>query len=426
MIVLGRRHFLKVAGVAAATGALGPVPARATTMPLRIGVIQPQQGDCAQWGIPITRAVEMWADEISGKDGFKAGDGKTYKLEVKGYDNICYAAGDELKAARRAILDDDIHYLLQTYTPSCRQAVGPLTNESETFVTSYGGGFMSKDFPFLLGGLTGQPMGNMLTISHIIDKNPSAKRIAIITGDTSFAKAARAYIQAGVAAHAGQADVVYDISYSATATNDMLGLLTPLVAANPDVVYEMGFTPGQKATMVSTLEQLGFKGIYGSESWEFSFLQQAGIMDSVAGRVFSGPAVDAQEPTFSQRAHDFYKRYVDKYGAAEWASWASASYAAVVAFEIGLKASPSVNPEVVMKTLYAMDTVAHPLFGPSKWGGSEIFGINHHLYTPQPVYGATKDGAPVISGVVATSDWWEKNKAAALPKLKAGGQVYTT
>lgn len=424
--MINRRSLMIAAGVAVAGRSLQSSAVQAADPIIKIGVIQPQQGDCAQWGIPITRGVQLWADEVSQGGGLVAGDGKQYKIQTIGYDNVCYTAGDELKAARRAILDDGVHFLLQTYTPSCRQAIGPLTNESRTFVTSYGGGFLSSKFPYLLGGQTGQPMGNMLTISHIIEKHPEAKRIAIITGDTSFAKAARAYIQAGVASHGDKVQIVYDASYSASATSDMLGLLSPVAAAKPDIVYEMGFTPGPKATMVATLEQLGFKGIYGSESWEINFIKEAGVLDAVAGRLFSGPAIDAEEPTFSPRAHDFYKRYVSKFGAAEWISYASAAYGAAVAFEIAFKASPSIEPEVVMKSLYAMSSINHPLYGECRWGGKDIFGADHHLYTPQPVYGVNKDGSPNLSGVVETSDWWAKNKAVALPKLKAGGQVYAT
>ncbi len=423
MTEITRRILLRSIGAASVLSFAG-LPARAEGGTLRIGVLQPQQGDCAQWGIPITRAVEMWAEELTGAEGFTAGDGNTYKLEVLAYDNNCYAAGDELKAARRAILDDGCTFLLQTYTPSARQAIGPLTNESKALVTSYGAGFIGSEFPFLLGAQTGQPMGNMLTISHIIERHPDAMKVAILTGDTSFAKAARAYVQAGCAAHADRIQIVYDESYGASAVNDMLGLLAPLADSAPDIVYEMGFAPGQKATMVATLEQLGFTGIYGSESWEANFLEQAGVLQTTAGRLFSGPSVDAQEPTFSPRAHDFYKRYVEKYGAAEWAPWASSTYAAVMAFEVAFKAAPAMDPETVMNTLYAMETVDHPLFGPSKWGGAEIFGVNHHLYTPQPVYGVGADGTAVIDGVVDTFGWWEKNKAAALPVLAAGGQVY--
>jgi len=419
-----RRTLLQLGGSLLVSGVMSRKAVSADLKVIKIGVIQPQQGDCAQWGVPITRAVEMWAEELTGTDGFLAGDGERYKLAVAGYDNVCYAAGDELKAARRAILDDGARYLLQTYTPSCRQAIGPLTNDSKALVTSYGAGFLSDQFPYLIGGETGQPTGNMLVASHILESHPNVKRVAVITADTSFAQAARSYIKAGVAVHGGQAELVYDSSYGAAATNDMLGLLTPLMESNPDFVYEAGFTPGQKATMVSTLEQLGFTGIYASETWEIGFIQQAGLLDAVAGRLFSGPAVDAQEATYSPRANAFYKRYVDKYGAAEWASWASATYAAMGVFEVGLKASPSIDPETVKKTLYAMEVVDHPIFGASKWGGEDVFGANHHLYTPQPIYGVEKDGSPSIAGVVSTSDWWAKNKQMALPVLKAGGQVY--
>jgi branched-chain amino acid transport system substrate-binding protein len=421
---LNRRNALRVAGLGVVTAVGLPRRAHAADNVIKVGVIQPQQGDCAQWGIPITRAVQMWAEDVTGTDGFLAGDGKRYKIEVTGYDNGCYSAGDELKAARRAILDDKIHYLLQTYTPSCRQAIGPLTNETKTLVTSYGAGFLGKDYPYLLGAQTGEPTGNMLTISYVLSKHPNIKKVALLTGDTSFGKAARAYMKAGIAPHAATVEIVNDTSYGSSATNDMLGLLTPLAASNPDLIYEMGLTPGPKATMVATMEQLGYKGLYCSESWETNFLIQSGVMDAVAGRIFSGPAVDAQEPTFSPRAHAFYKRYVAKYGAAEWISWASNTYGAMVIFEIGWKASPSVDPETTMKTLYAMNNIDHPIFGPSKWGGEEIFGANHHLLTPVPIYGANKDGSPVVDGIVPTADWWAKNKAVALPQLKAGGQIY--
>ncbi|MDQ4408657.1 ABC transporter substrate-binding protein [Rhizobium sp. AN63] len=375
-------------------------------------------------GYRSPEAYRLWAEELSAGSGFVAGDGKTYSIEVSGYDNVCYAAGDELRAARRAILDDGVHLLLQTFTPSCRQALGPLSNETKSLITAYGGGFLSKDFPFLVGGHTGQPMANMLAISHMIEKHPNAKRVAIITTDSSFASAARAYVQAGCAVHADKVEIVYDNSFGATATNDMLGLLTPVAEANPDIIYEGGLAPGQKAAMISTMEQLGFQGIYGSETWEIGFIEQAGMLPAVAGRLFSSPAIDAQEPSFSPRAHAFYKRYVERFGAAEWASWASSAYATMVGLEIGLKAAPAVDAESILKTLYGMSSIDHPLFGQSKWGGEEIFGANHHLYTPQPIYGVNADGSPSISGIIQTSEWWSQHKEIALPALAAAGQVY--
>lgn len=420
--MINRRRLIETVGACSVAAVLPRVAFGQQNGQIKVGVIQPQQGDCAQWGLPITRAVEMWAAEINDAGGVEA-DGKTHMLTVTGYDNVCYAAGDELKAARRAILDDSVRYLLQTYTPSCRQAIAQLTNETSTLVTSYGAGYLSKEFPFLLGGETGQPMGNMLAVSAILDLAKDGKKIAVITSDTAFGKAARAYILAGISAHP-DAEIVYAGEYGASATNDMLGLLTPLIQSSPDVIYEMGFTPGQKATMVSTMEQLGFKGIYGSESWEVNFLRDAGVLDAVAGRVFSGPAIDAQEPTFSPRAHQFYKNYVAKYGEAEWAPWASAGYAAMGVFEVGWKAAKSVDAKVVMEALASMEVVDHPVFGASQWGGANIFGANKHLLTPQPIYGVSAEGQPVLTTVISPAEWLDAHHEGAVKALTEGGQTF--
>lgn len=421
MIDITRRTALKVLGATS----LSLIAARGASADevIKVGIIQPQQGNCALWGLPLTRAFSIWGDEVNEAGGIKAGDGKRYQIQVRAYDNVCYAAGDELKAARRAILDDGLHFLMQTYTPSCRQAIAELTNETKTLVTSYGGGYLSPKYPFLVGGQTGLPVGYMLVVSHVLQKHPDAKRVAILTIDTSFGNAARAYARAGVAAHP-DAQIVYQASYSATATNDMLGLLSPVMDAKPDVIVELGMLPGQKPTLISTLDQLGFTGVYCSETWETSFLKQAGILETAGGRLFSAPSLDGREPTYSERAHKFYQRFIAKHGEAEWSAWASATQAAAILLEVAWQASPTMDAETVLKTLYGMAEVNHPIFGKSKWGGQDIFGCNHHLYTPQPIYGVSKAGEPTLEGIIQTADWWATNKAPALVALKSEGQVF--
>lgn len=415
---INRRKVLQgFAGSVAFAAVNTPIFARASSDVIKVGVIQPQAGDCAQWGVPITRAIELWAEEINEKGGVAA-DGKTYAIEVTGYDNICYAAGDELKAAKRAMLDDGVRYLLQTYAPACRQAIAPLTNETKTLVTSYGAGFVSNEFPYLVGGQTGQPMGNTLTISNMIQQNPTLKRIAIITSDTAPAIATHKYILAGIQPHLGEVEIVYDQTFGASSTSDMLGLLTPLAETKPDIIYEHGFTPGQKASMINTMEQLGFTGLYGSESWEIAFISQAGLLDVAAGRLVSASSVDAQEPTFSPRAHEMYKKYIAKYGEAEWISYASSSYAAVALFELGWSLAGTADSQKVMEALYAQKELTHPVLGKAQWGGEELFGVNHHLLTAQPIYGVDKSGAPTLVGVVDTVAWWNANKDTVLPILK--------
>lgn len=415
-------RFAALAGMAIAF-ALSAAPANSEDV-IKVGIIQPQAGDCAQWGVPITRGAELWAEELNEQGGLLVGDGKRYKVTVQGYDNICYIPGEELKAARRAVLDDGVDFLLQTFTPASRQAIADLVTQNEVLTTSYGAGYLSPKYPYLMGGMTGSPASNMFIASHIAETKPDLKRYAIITVNNSFGQAARAYYQAGVAPYSDRVEVVYDQAYDADAANDMLGLLTPLMATNPDVILEMGFTPGQKAALIEAADQLGFKGVFSSEAWVMSFITDKVPAEQVAGRLYMAYSVEASEPTYSKRAHDFYQRYITKFGEKEWSGFATISYAALASWEPGFAAAKEPTGKAVKDALFEMKTLDHPIFGSSAWGGKEVYGADAHLLTPIPVYGIDKEGKFIVDGVTNASEWWNKHKDAALPKIAAGGQVY--
>ncbi|MBN9549668.1 MAG: ABC transporter substrate-binding protein, partial [Alphaproteobacteria bacterium] len=239
-----------------------------------------------------------------------------------------------------------------------------------------------------------------------------------------FGRAAEAYAEAASAAFGGRVEIVHNQSYDPAAASDMLGLLTPVAAAQPDMLFQMGLVPAQQAQLVETMNQLGFTGVFAGEQWILPYILQRNSGQSIAGRLYGAFTVEAAEPTFSPRAHDFYQRYLKKFGEKEWTTDASATYCALGTVEVGLAAAPSIDAAAVMDALYKMETVNHPVFGASKWGGQDIFGANHHLLTPLPIYNTDASGAFTVDGVVDPAAWWAANGAAALPKLEAGGQVF--
>ena len=66
-----RRDFLKMTGTAIGTAVLGgPSITWAATKseePIKIGMISPVAGVCAQWGIPMFRGARIWGDEHNAK-----------------------------------------------------------------------------------------------------------------------------------------------------------------------------------------------------------------------------------------------------------------------------------------------------------------------------------------------------------------------
>lgn len=411
-------------GYGTAVFATGMRPASAQESVFKLAVIQPQTGDCAQWGVPITRSAELWADEMNEKGGVSLKSGQKLMVEVRKYDNICYIPGEELKSARKAVLDDGVHFILQTFTPASRQAIAPLTQDSEALSIAYGSGYLSKQYPYLVGGITGAPTSVMLAMSHVLEKNPDLKRVAMITANNSFGVAAKAYAKAGLVRFADRVEIVHDQSYDSAATADMLGLLSPLAAANPEIIFQNGLVPAQQAQMIEIMGQLGYKGLFVGEQWVLPLIRQRSPGPEIAGRIYGAFAVEPDEPSYSPRAYEFYQRYLKKYGEAEGVSNAVHGYCTLCTLEVGVNAAASADAKTVLESLYATEQVDHPIFGPSRWGGEDIYGANHHLLTPLPMYVTDAEGQYKVDGVVDPAAWWEQNKAGALPILAEGGQVF--
>lgn len=390
---------------------------------IKIGMVNPLEGECAQWGIPIVRAGQMWADEHNANGGIMCGDGRKHMIDYSAYTNVCFYPNEELTAFRNAILKDGCKFMFQTYTPASRKAIARLATENGVLTNSYGGGFMSADFPYLMGGITGSPTAFLGLVSHVVEKRPDVKKVALMFTDNSFGLAGKAYSEAGCAPYVakGSMEIVYNQVFDPNMT-DYFPLLGAVLQTKPDAIFYSDLPPGKQAILLETAQSLGFKGVWMSHSWDLPQIGQRVNLKDLEDRVFSGFGVDASEPTFSKRAHDMYQSYVAKYGAAEWIGFSGLTYSAMVTLDQAFAQSPSISPKDVMETLYAMKEIDHPIYGKSGWSGKDIFGVDHHLLTPTPKY-VIKDGGFALSGVVNDFAWWEENNAAALPVLKAQGMT---
>lgn len=426
---LSRRRFLgtgaaTVAGLAAPALIAKPGFAQSAD-PIRMGMVNPLEGECAQWGIPIVRAGQMWADEHNAQGGILCGDGERHMIEYSTYTNVCFYPNEELKAFRSAILQDGKNYMFQTYTPASRKAIARLATESGVLTNSYGGGFMSPEFPYLMGGITGSPTAFLGLVSHVLEQHSDTKRVALMFTDNSFGHAGRAYSAAGCAPFeaSGDIEVVYNEVFDPN-TTDYFPLLEAVLQTKPDAIFYSDLPPGKQAILLETSQALGFDGVWMSHSWDLPQISQRVDLADLEGRVYGGFGVDASEPSFSDKAHEMYQSYVEQFGASEWIGFAGLTYSAMATLDQAFAESPSIDPKDVMETLYAIETMDHPIYGKSVWSGADIFGVDHHLLTPTPKYVVTKDGL-ALSGVVDDGAWWAEHKEAALPVLKEYGATET-
>jgi branched-chain amino acid transport system substrate-binding protein len=419
---LSRREFLKT--TAAAVGAvtiggalIGPRKASAAG-PVKVGLVNPLVGECAQWGIPIVRGGQIWADEHNAQGGILCGDGERHPIEYKGYTNVCFYPNEELKAFKKAVLDEGKQFMFQTYTPACRRAVAQLVTQNKVLTNSYGAGYLSAKHPYLMGGITGSPTAFLGLVAHIIEKHPEVKRVALMFTDNSYGHAGRGYSDAGCAPYVkqGRIKVVYDEVFDPGLT-DYFPLLSAVLKEKPDAIFHSDLPPGKQAILLETGYHLDYFGIWMCHSWDLGHILTRVTPEQMEGRVYGGFGVDASEPTFSAKAHNMYQTYVSKFGKKEWIGFTGLTYSSLCTWDVGFAASPSVDPTDVMKTLYAMPEIDHPIYGKSVWTGDEVYGCNHHLLTPTPKY-VVKGGEFALSGVYDLGPWWKENKDIAVEVLK--------
>lgn len=417
-----RRSVLRAgAAVAAGLSLPGIISSRgfaADDGVIKMGMAMPLEGECAQWGIPITRAGQMWADEHNANGGILCGDGQKHKIEFSSYTNVCFLPNEELTAFRSAILQDGCKYMFQTYTPASRKAIARLATENQVLTNSYGGGFMNPDFPYLMGGITGSPTAFLGLVSHVLEQNPSVKRVALMFTDNSFGLAGRGYCAAGCAPFEaqGKIEVVYNEVF-APDTTDYFPLLGAVLKTKPDAIFFSDLPPGKQAIMLEAAQSLNYQGIWMCHSWDLPQIAQRVKLEDLEGRVYCGFGVDASEPTFSAKAHGMYQNYVKQFGEGEWIGFAGLTYSAMATLDQIFAQSKSIDPKDVMETLYATPSIDHPIYGKSAWSGKDIYGVDHHLLTPTPKY-VIKGGKFVLSGVVDDFAWWSEHKDAALPVLQ--------
>ena len=310
-----KRTFLKLG--AAALGAVA-APAIISSRgfadepePIRVGLVNPLEGECAQWGIPIVRGGQIWADEHNAQGGILCGDGLRHKIEYDAYTNVCFYPNEELKAFKKAILEDEKGFMFQTYTPASRKAVGRITTQNKVLTNSYGGGYMSADHPYLMGGITGSPTAFLGLVAHVLERHPEVKRVALLFTDNSFGHAGRGYSAAGCQPYvdSGRVQVVYNDVFD-PATTDYFPLLNGVLKEKPDAIFHSDLPPGKQAILLETSTHLKFDGVWMCHSWDLAHILKRVAPADLEGKVYGGFGVDASEASFNEKAHNMYQTYV--------------------------------------------------------------------------------------------------------------------
>jgi len=223
-----------LSGLALTLGAMSALAADTIVFGAAISIT----GKTAKEGGYTRDGYQIAIDKINETGGIKVG-GKTYKLELKYYD-------DETKPERTAQLieklinEDKVNLILGPYGSSPTGTAAPLAERYKIPMVEANGSaeaIFSKGYKYTFMILSPAKLYLRGIIDAVRAKDPSAKTVAILGENEAFSKE----VAGGAAEYAKEKGmtVVYDELYPTNA-QDVSALLTAIKGKNPDIILGSG------------------------------------------------------------------------------------------------------------------------------------------------------------------------------------------
>ncbi len=362
---------------------------------VKIGYNAPLSGPAAAWGLPGLEGVDIWLEKVNAAGGVQAGNQKL-KVEIVKFDNEGVGS-KALLGARKLVLEDKVEAMLMLGgAPSA--TVQPFLTKHKIITFVLIASDIAKDRPYLLDVTDNFPTYHLLHTAYIAEAHPEAKRAAIISQDDEIGVAAAAWSEAGF--EAAGIEVVYDKPFGLE-TTDFAPIVTAALAQKPDILSTGASYPEFQALILEQAYTQGWRGIVTSACWDFKAIS-AKVPDGWMDGAVSG-FPDFDDPKLSADKNEFYEQWQARHPGHGFSEIVWEYMAALDVWKYGVEKAGSVKSEDVYKALKSADSVPHA-FGPAKWWGAEVFGLDNLLVPAWPIT-EIKDGKPVIVAQKSLFDW---------------------
>jgi branched-chain amino acid transport system substrate-binding protein len=352
------------------------LPLYAAQKELKIGAIFPLSGRGATWGMAAQKAITVKQKEVNGKGGLKVG-GDTYKLEIIWEDDKFNAAAGRM-AAEKLVNRDRVKFILGSQSSAVILAVQPITEPNKILflVNSFAREVLAPDKPY--------SFRMVLTSNEILQgmypwmskTYPDLKTVAFVEPNDasgwSVEKDCRRM------AEQSKYQIVFSQFYE-RGTSDFYPLLNKMIAAKPDFVDFSGAPPGDQALMVKQMRELGYKGkTFSSTTMDpAEFCKIAGVENS-EGHISNTHDLLGAYTTEGQKK--YYDGYIAMYG--KPFDPVTPKYQVYLDVLIqALEKAGTLDTAKVMETMEKTEEW-QTIFGTSKFGGKEHYGIKRQIVTP--------------------------------------------
>jgi len=411
----GRRQFLgtTLAGMGAALTAGMPRISIAGAKTVKLGMNIPMTGDYAPWGLPGLYGCEIVANNLNAAGGVKIG-GDTYQIEMAAYDHG-YDTEKSVQGFKKLALEDDVKIVMMLGGSTVASII-PWAMRKKMLTTTLLPSDITPDTPYLVATCESHPLYNVTGVEWLAEKNPDLKTAVIITtNDIEYGKQSAATYKAAFEVSGIK---VLDTNFHGFDVVDFAPIVSSLLSHKPDIfcmatdvyttpIIEQLFHQGFKGKIVSCTCD-GYQDVIAKTSKEF-----------VEGLVFQFP--DFDDPKLIGGNVNFpdpggFDAAFNKDHAGEWSAVAWEYPSILLNWVEAAQAAGSIEPTAVLEAMKADDSPAHT-FGPGKWWGKELWGLDNAIVGDWPVV-AINDGRARIQEYRSVYHWCQNNVAELSKQMK--------
>ena len=360
--------------------------AQAGTKVLKIGMILPLSGPISFLGVGFARSAELYFDKINEEGGLQL-DGKTYEIKLIVEDSKFDPVGAST-AAKKIVYKDGAKIVLGEILPPNSAAIYRICESAKALHALF-----HIDAPNVPGdiGVNSKwavrlnPTSDcnwIMNYDYIRENYPQARRIYM-----SFPPVDLPMDRAKILAEEKGFTVTGQIVWEPL-TQDFLPYYSKALTTKPDVIQVAG--SGQADLQIRTGRQLGFKGVFISDSpMSPAIIRNSVGPDYAYDILTNGMDLSHATPGMKEHMARWSKKFNEPYF-----DDAPVIVGALDALVGAIKKANSPEPDKILAAFDAMTAEGsiQTCWGPAHMGGAKKYGTNRVLVRPVPMSLITKNG----------------------------------
>lgn len=401
------------------TGALRPLGAK-NRSPVRIGFVTPLSGLEGEWGQQGIDGCRIWADGINASGGLMVA-GRRHLVEIVTHDS---ATGPEatLTAARDMVERLKVRLILtlggESFAP-----VLPYLMSRRVLVSTLLPTDLSPDTPFMIAPAEVHPLFAVTGVEWLNKVAPAARKVALCSQNDRLGLPSLAVYRAAL--EATEHEIVKEVRYAPDNEN-AAEIVRVMMAEDPDILCWCSASPPMMHALTEAAYKQGFTGeILAATADDYPRMLARTSTDFMSRYTFHFPDFDdpklADTAFFFRRPKEFFDRYNQlfpgKWNAVSW------EYASVLdLWHNAVEVADTIDPISVLAAMKQRQEMQHA-FGPARWYGTPLFGVDNALVGDWPVV-KIKEGRARIVAFGSVLSWLETHEDLLKTHMSDLGQMW--